>query len=531
MLSHQLPKSLKTLLLLVVSTSALFAQGHSPIEGIDRHVEAVQRAFEVPGLSVAIVKDGKIVLTRGYGLVKMKKPTQVNERTLFPIASNTKGVTAAALGILVDRGDLEWDQPVIDHLPAFQLSNPYVTREITVRDLLVHRSGLSLGAGDLLFWPPTSLTRKEIVQKLRYVPLTSSFRSRYAYDNVLYPVAGELIEAVSGMTWEDFLTQHIFKKVGMNRTRPNSEQAYRLRNRATPHARVDGKIQIVQPFDIDNVAPAGGIHSSAKEMAKWIKLLLNQGKLDDGTTLISKETMRELWTLVTPIPIGTQPPSLAALQSNFLGYALGFAVRDYRGHKMVTHTGGLPGFLSQVTMLPEQKLGVVVLTNQESGYAFRSITHWVLDQYLKVSDTDWLAAFKKSERDAQNRLKLTEARIETSRDTSSKPSLPLQQYANTYSDPWYGNIQISLIKKDHLALEFSHTEMLKGKLEHWQHDTFIVRWNQRELRADAYITFALNPEGTINHAKMKAVSPATDFSYDFHDLHLKPLRRNNPNLR
>jgi CubicO group peptidase (beta-lactamase class C family) len=526
MINHQLTNSLKALLLLAVSTSALIAQGQSPIEGLDRHIEAVQREFEVPGLSVAIVKDGKIVLTQGYGIVKMGKPTQVNEKTLFPIASNTKGVTATALGILVDRGELQWDQPVIDHLPAFQLSNPYVTREFTVRDLLVHRSGLSLGAGDLLFWPPTSLTRKEIVQKLRYVPLTSSFRSRYAYDNVLYPVAGELIEAVSGMTWEDFLIRNIFQKVGMNRTRPIAKQANILRNRATPHARVNGKIQIVQPFDIDNVAPAGGIHSSAEEMAKWIKVLLNQGQLDDGTQLISRETVRELWTLVTPIPIGTQPPSLAAMQSNFLGYALGFAVRDYRGHKMVSHTGGLPGFLSQVTMLPKQKLGIVVLTNQESGYAFRSITHWILDHYLNISDTDWLAAFKESERNAQIRLKQTEEKIETSRDESSRPSLPLKEYADTYIDPWYGNIQISLTKQDRLQLEFSHTEMLKGELEHWQHDTFIVHWHLRELRADAYITFALNPEGTINHAKMKAVSPATDFSYDFHDLHLKPTRRN-----
>jgi hypothetical protein len=310
----------------------------------------------------------------------------------------------------------------------------------------------------------------------------------------------------------------------MKRTRPNSEQAYRLRNRATLHARVNGKVQVAQPFDIDNVAPAGGIHSSAEEMAKWIKVLLNQGKLDDGTQLISKETVRELWTLVTPIPIGTQAPSLSAMQSNFLGCALGFAVRDYRGHKMVSHTGGLPGFVSQVIMLPKQKLGIVVLTNQESGYAFRSITHWVLDRYLNISDTDWLTAFKESERNARMRSKQTEARIETSRNESSKPSLPLTQYANTYTDPWYGNIQISLIKQDRLQLEFSHTEMLKGELEHWQHDTFIVRWHLRELRADAYITFALNPEGTINHAKMKAVSPSTDFSYDFHDLYLKPLR-------
>ena len=521
---HQVLYSLRTLLIFTISALTLAPQGKAAISGLDQHVAEVRNAFEVPGLSIAIVKDGQIALAQGYGVLEMGKSSKVDEETLFPIASNTKGVTAAALGILVDQGRVEWDQPVTRYLPTFQLSDPYVTREITVRDLLVHRSGLGLGAGDLLFWPPTSLSRKEIVQKLRHVPLTSSFRSRYAYDNVLYPVAGEVIEAVSGLTWEDFLTTHIFQKLEMNRTRPASKQANQLRNRATPHARVNGKVQSVQPFEIDNVAPAGGIHSSAEEMAKWVKLLLNQGALDNGSTLFSKKTASELWTLVTPIPIGTQTPALAALQSNFLGYALGFGVRDYRGHKMVSHTGGLPGFVSQVTMLPNQQIGVVVLTNQESGYAFRSITHWILDHFLNTKDTNWLAAFKESERSASERRRKSESQHAKSKTGRSTPSLPLQQYASIYNDAWYGDIIITESKPEQLAIKFSHTELLKGDLEHWQNDTFIIRWHLRELRADAYITFALNPEGTINHAKMKAVLPSTDFSYDFHDLHLKPIR-------
>lgn len=493
----------------------------APPANLDQMVLRVMKEFEVPGVSLAIVKDGSIVVSKGYGLRKLGQTQKVESKTLFPIASNTKGFTATALALLVEQEKIEWDAPVIQYLPWFQLEDPNVTREISVRDLLVHRSGLALGAGDLLFWPPTGYSRKELVRRLRHVPLSTSFRSHYAYDNVLYPVAGEVIEAVSGLTWESFVQNRILRRVGMTRSSSRGSTLISDGNHASPHARINGIVRPVEAFFIDNVNPAGGINSCADDMAKWLLLLLREGELSDGSTLFSKRTARELWTIVTPIPTSNPEPELAALRSNFRGYALGFSVKDYRGRKMVTHTGGLPGFLSMVSSLPELELGVAVLINQESGAAFRAITYSILDYYLKFSDTDWVTSFKTTDTRRRATTRAAEQRIATNRNTRSRPSLPLSNYSNTYNDAWYGDISITLENR-RLVIRFSKTPLLVGDLVHWQYDTFIAKWRNRELRADAFVSFNLTPEGTIDHAKMRAVSPATDFSFDFHHLNLKP---------
>src|SRR3954463_2786210 len=349
---------------------------------IDAVVQRAMTAFDVPGISLAIVKDGKVVVARGYGVRALGEPAAVDAQTLFGIASNTKAFTATALGLLVEEGKIRWDAPMIDYVPWFQLSDPYVTREMTVRDLLVHRSGLGLGAGDLLWWPASTYDRKEIMRRLRYIPLATSFRSAYAYDNVLYLVAGEIIEAVSGTTWEDFVATRILARVGMTTSNVRHSDAARGGNVATPHARVDGTVRPIAPFDSDNTNPAGGINSNAIDMAKWMIVQLGEGKLADGTALIQPATARQLTTIVTPIPVGAGAPELRELRPNFNGYGLGFGLRDYRGRKLVTHTGGLPGYVSKVAMLPELNLGIAVLTNQESGAAFESIVDHILDAYL-----------------------------------------------------------------------------------------------------------------------------------------------------
>src|SRR4051812_35852331 len=324
---------------------------------IDAVVQRAMAAFEVPGISLAIVKDGKVVVAKGYGVRALGQPAPVDAKTLFGIASNTKVFTATALGMLVDEGKIRWDAPVIDYVPSFQLSDPYVTREMTVRDLLVHRSGLGLGAGDLLWWPASTYDRKEIMRRLRYIPLATSFRSAYAYDNVLYLVAGEVIETVSGTSWEDFVATRILARVGMTTSNVRHSDAARGGNVATPHARVDGTVRPIAPLDSDNTNPAGGINSNAIDMAKWMLVQLAEGRLADGTALLQPATARQLTTLVTPMPIGTPPPELAALRPHFNGYGLGFNLRDYRGHKLITHTGGLPGYVSRVAMMPDAGLG------------------------------------------------------------------------------------------------------------------------------------------------------------------------------
>jgi CubicO group peptidase (beta-lactamase class C family) len=499
-------------------------QAQVPPKNLDSYVESVLKDFEVPGIALAIVKDGKVLVAKGYGVRKLGEAAKVDEHTLFGIASNSKAFTATALGILIEEGKLEWDAPVLRYLPWFRLSDPYVTRELTVRDLLVHRSGLGLGAGDLLWWPPSTYNRKEIAKRLQFIPLATSFRSTYAYDNVLYLIAGELIEAVSGQTWEDFVATRILAKVGMIDSKPRHSDATGGGNIATTHARIDGKVQPVNPFASDNTNPAGGINSSATDMAKWLMTQLDSGRVADGTRLFSRQTSAQLWRIITPLPIGNPLPELAALRANFNGYALGFEVRDYRGYKLVQHTGGLPGYVSKVAMIPELKLGVAVLTNQETGAAFESIVYFVLDHFLSAPKMDWLAAYKSRYDGQAAMLAQMEKQVFAKRDTASRPPLPLASYAGTYTDAWYGDVTISL-EKGQLAIRFDHTPSLVGDLEHWQYDTFIAKWKDRELRADAFVTFSLNPDGSIDQVKMKAVSPATDFSFDFQDLLLKPAKR------
>jgi CubicO group peptidase (beta-lactamase class C family) len=490
---------------------------------LDAWVQRTMTAFEVPGISLAVVKDGRVVVAKGYGVRKLGAAEPVDARTLFGIASNTKVFTATALGILVDEGKIRWDAPVIDYVPWFQMSDPYVTREMTVRDLLVHRSGLGLGAGDLLWWPASTYNRKEIAQRLRYLPLATSFRSAYAYDNVLYLVAGEVIEAVSGQAWEDFVQSRILAKVGMSSSNVRHSDARKGGNVATPHAPVDGKVRPIAAFDSDNTNPAGGINSNAEDMAKWLLVQLSEGRLAGGTALIEPATHRQLGTLVTPIPIGDGPPELRDLRPSFNGYGLGLGVRDYRGHKLLTHTGGLPGYVSKVAMIPDARLGIAILTNQESTAAFEAIADHIMDGYLGAPASDWIAAFQAIEKRGAAAAASSTQTAGATRDAASKPSLPLEKYAGQYRDVWYGDVTIASAAGG-LTIKFDRTPLLTGKLEHWQHDTFVARWTDRELRADAFVTFALNPDGTIDTVKMRAVSPDTDFSFDFQDLLFKRLR-------
>ena len=490
---------------------------------LDTWVQRAMTTFEVPGISLAIVKDGRAVGTKGYGVRRLGAPEPVDARTLFGIASNTKVFTATALGILVDEGKIRWDAPVIDYVPWFQMSDPYVTREMTVRDLLVHRSGLGLGAGDLLWWPASTYNRKEIARRLRYVPLATSFRSAYAYDNVLYLVAGEVIEAVSGQSWEDFISSRILARVGMSGSNVRHSDATKAGNVAAPHAPVDGKVRPIAPFDSDNTNPAGGINSNAEDMAKWLIVQLAEGKLADGSALIAPATARQLSTLVTPIPIGQGPPELKDLRPNFQGYGLGLGIRDYRGRKLLTHTGGLPGYVSRVAMIPEAGLGIAILTNQESTAAFEAIATHIMDAYLGAPTADWIATYEAIEKRNSAANASTTQSATAARAAGSKPSLALDRYAGRYRDAWYGDITIASAGSG-LTIKFDRTPLLAGALEHWQHDTFIARWTSRELRADAFVTFALDADGNIDTVKMRAVSPDTDFSYDFQDLLFRRLR-------
>lgn len=513
------------ILLLVFLLSSFLSPAQQLPRDLDAFVKKVMDTFRVPGLSLAIVKDGKVLLTKGYGVKEVGGTNKVDAHTLFCIASNSKAFTATALGMLVEAGEIKWEDPVIDYLPWFRMSNPYVTKNITIRDLLVHRSGLGLGASDLLQFPPSDYSRREMTEKLRFVPLKTSFRSTFAYDNILYLVAGEVIHAVSGMTWEDFIKTHILETTGMTESIDRISQFGRQANAAVSNIPFEGKIIANPGFSNNELTdasnPAGGIASNAVDMSKWLLTQLDSGRAPNGTKLFTPAVTHALWNMVTPIPISKISPLLEPEQKHFFGYGLGFFLQDYRGHKMVTHTGGLAGFVSKVTMIPGLNLGICILTNQESGAAFMSLTNHLLDYYMHVPPFDWLAGYKKliDMRDAYYHK--MDKNQQTSRDSTAGPSLPLQKYEGAYHDAWYGDILIKW-ENHHLIMQFSHTPGLTGKMIHWQYDTFIVRWNDRQLRADAFVTFSLNPNGSIREARMKAVSPATDFSYDFQDLLLLP---------
>jgi CubicO group peptidase (beta-lactamase class C family) len=509
----------------LLCAAPLVVAAQQPPPDFDRYVQRVMQTFTVPGLSVAIVKDGKVVLARGYGVRRMGDAAPVDAHTRFGIASNTKLFTATALALLVEEGKVEWDKPVTTYLPWFAMSDPYVTHEMTVRDLLVHRSGLGLGAGDLLWWPPSTYNRKEIARRIRYIPLATSFRSTYAYDNVLYLIAGEVIEAVSGLSWEDFVRSRILKKIGMTDSDVRHSGATEKGNVAGTHAEVNDTVRPVDPFASDNTNPAGGIMASAADMAKWMMVQLDSGRVAGGSRLFTPASAKQLWREVTPTPTSEVPPgmeALAHLRPTMSGYALGLNVRDYRGQILRQHTGGLPGYLSKVAMIPDLRLGVAVLTNQESGAAFESIVYRVLDHYIGVKAPDYPALFQQLRERNRQKLRQAEQKAATSRDSTSGPALPLAKYAGIYRDPWYGDVKISE-ENGALAIRFTRTPVLVGDLVHWQHDTFLARWRDRELRADAYATFWLNPDGTVHQLRLVPASEEVDFSFDFQDLVLKPV--------
>jgi CubicO group peptidase (beta-lactamase class C family) len=488
-------------------------------QDVDAVVERARQAFEVPGIAVAIVKDGRVVLSKGYGVRRLGEPAPVTPRSLFRIASNTKAFTTAALAMLVDEGKLRWDDRVVDHIPAFQMWDPYVTREMTVRDLLTHRSGLGLGAGDLMFWPATDFTRDQILARIRFLKPTSSFRSRYAYDNLLYLVAGQMIPPITGKTWEQFVQQRIFDPLGMAHTNASTAVLASSPDAAAPHARADGRLVALPQTDHDNNAPAGSINSCVEDLAKWMLL-----QLSHGGKLFSAKQSKEMWSPQTILPINDlpkgAPEALLDTQPQFNAYGLGWMLRDYRGHKMVYHTGVLAGYVSRTTLIPDLNLGIVVLTNQEEDGAHAAIARTVVDRYLGAPATDWVSAYRELARLEAAEGAAEERRAAGTRNTASRPSLPLARYAGRYRDPWYGDIVVEE-RNGKLAIQFSHTRQLAGDLEHWQYDTFIARWRDRTLGADAYVTFSLGADGAIEGARIKPVSPLTDFSFDFQDLDLR----------
>jgi CubicO group peptidase (beta-lactamase class C family) len=483
---------------------------------IDATVTRAMKAFQVPGMAVGIVKDGKLLYAKGYGVRELAKPGQVDADTLFQIGSNTKAFTAAALALLVDEGKIHWDDKVIDFLPQFRMQDPYVTREFTIRDLLTHRSGLGMGAGDLMFFPATDLSRDEIIHGLRYLKPVSGFRSKYDYDNLLYMVAGQIIPAVTGKSWEDFITERILDPLQMKPCAANYGRILDHSNVAAPHVVNKGELKAIPVVNMDVIGPAGTINCSINGMAKWLETQLAAGKTPTGQQLFSAERGEEMWTMNTVIPVN---PLLSEMyHTHFNGYALGWEVQDLFGYERVAHTGGVLGSVTWVTMVPELKLGVLVFTNQESGIAMNVVGNQILDAYVNAPRRDWvkigLAYGAKRDTDAK-RIEDAAAKIA---ESAGAPTLPLDAYVGTYRDPWRGEATVHR-ENEQLILKISRTKSLEGPLTPYSGNIFIVHWKDQTLNADAYVRFDQGYDTKITEMTMQAVSPATDFSFDFQDLH------------
>jgi CubicO group peptidase (beta-lactamase class C family) len=496
--------------------SAVAAQEPTAAE-IDELAERAMVAFATPGIAIGVVKDGELVYAKGHGVRDIRRPDPVDPDTIFQIASLTKAFTAAALGILVDEGKLHWDDPVIDHLPDFRMYDPWVTREFTIRDLLTHRSGLGLGAGDLLFWPRAVSTRTEILKALRHLKPETSFRTAYAYDNLLYVIAGEVVAVVSGVPWEDFVETRIMAPLEMSECRSLPSRVEGHPNRATPHVVVDGELQTTFFSRGGASAPAGAINCNVSGLAKWAAMHLEGGELPDGGRLLQEETHEELWKPMTLLPVSDGAREHG--RTHFAAYALGWALQDFRGYLHVSHGGGLQGMTTHIALLPEKKVAVVALTNQMTR-ASRAITSEILNAYISDTPEDWVKVYETqtAERGDQARRVVEEAFA--NRDADSTPTLPLASYVGTYRDSWYGDVIVEG-GSDGLIMRFSRSQLLNGALEHFQYDTFVARWHDRSLFGDAYATFTIGTQGEVEAIRMKAVSPATDFSFDFHDLDLR----------
>lgn len=517
-------RHLLALPLLALATPALA----DPPAGLAAKVEALRKATGAPGIAVAIVEHGKTTLAQGWGVRKLGESARVDADTIFQTGSTGKAFTAAALAILVDQGKLGWDDKVIDHMPWFRMYDPWVTREITVRDLLVHRSGLGLGAGDLLFVPRGSLSRKETVKRVAHIKPATSFRSSYAYDNILYMVAGQLIEEVSGKTWEQFMTQEVLERGGMKSATATYEARWATRDRAFPHARIGGVVRGDGPNSVLDereelgraAMPAGGLALSANDLAQWLKIQLGHGALPGGGRLFSAAQAAEMWKGVTLQPITPLPGGLAPLTPKFSSYALGWEVEEYRGARIISHGGGVFGSITHILLLPDQEVGIAVVVNSEEVALLRGVAHLLVDHYLGVPDQDWPARFGAF---MTQRIEGGKAALASFKAAPAKvgPSLSLERYAGTYRDPWYGDVAVTS-GADGLRIDFKTTPRMAGKLVHWQYDTFVTRFDDKAIEP-AYVTFALDADGKVSRVSMKAESPIADFSYDYHDLDLRPV--------
>lgn len=511
---------IKFFILLFLISSICFAQIEE--KKLDELIQNTLKTFDVPGISVGIIKDGKTIYSKGFGVRSLTTKQEMTDETLVGIASNSKGFTGTALAILVDEGKLSFDDKVSKFIPEFQMFDPYASQEVTIKDLLTHRAGLGLGQGDLMFFPEGgTLTIDEIIHNVRYLKPENSFRNTFDYNNIMFIVAGEVITRITGLSWAEFIEQKIMKPVGMTASYGsyNRAKAANVSNLIDAHAPINGKAVAI-PHDWNETGnAAGGIISNIKDLTTWADFLMNSFTTKDGKKLVTDKQIQQLWNLQTPLTVALKNP----YDSNFSGYGLGWFLTDVKGHKQVYHTGGLIGTVTQFTLIPDMKLGIIVLTNQQNGAAFNTITNTIKDSYLGVEERDWLKLY--SERTAKKEAEYEKGKAEIFAKSDafkkdSKSQIKNEQILGTYTDNWFGDIIISNEGKS-LRIFCKTSPRLKGELLPYSPNVMLLKWDDRSYDADVFVNFQLDENGKAQGMKLKPISEITDFSFDFEDLDLK----------
>lgn len=458
-----------------------------PIRDLDAYTAKAVADWKVPGLAIAVVKDGRIVFAKGYGVRELGKPAPIDTQTLFAIGSTTKAMTAASLGMLVDEGKLKWDDRVTKLLPGFQLADPYVTRELTVRDLLTHRAGL--GNADVL-WYRSDNSAAEVIRRLRFAEPAYSMRSSFIYQNIMYAVAGEVLATASGMPWEQFVRTRIFAPLGMPNTVPLGDSLRGRTDVASPHYRFGDTIRVISNASVDAVASAGAVWASVADMARWMRFVLDSGRVN-GKRLLKAETFAELLkpeTMVTPAEFY---PTASLTKPHWTTYSFGWFQEDYSGRMVQFHTGSIDGMVAIIGLIPDEKLGVYVLANLDHAEVRHALMYRVFDAYLGNPPRDWSADLLKLYGGLRASDDSARRRTEARRIPNTHPSLSLDQYAGTYADSLVGNVVVS-VESGKLRLRASSTHA--GTLEHWEYDIFRLRWDNA-WEGSSFATFTIGRDG------------------------------------
>jgi CubicO group peptidase (beta-lactamase class C family) len=474
---------------LLLPLASLQAQTDQPARQLDTYTAQAVRDWGTVGLAISVVKDGRVVFAKGYGVRELGKPGAVDSATLFAIGSTTKAMTAAAIGMLVDEGKVRWDDPVTKHIPNFQMYDPWATREVTVRDLLTHRAGLP--NADYL-WYANANSTAEILRRVRFIPPAYSPRSSFIYQNVMYAAAGQVIANVSGMSWEDFVRTRIFAPLKMERTVPLLSQASTMPNVGSPHDRIDDTLRVIQNASVDPVAAAGSVWSSVSDMAKWMRFILDSGRVD-GKTLIKPTTVGELLKPQQPVPAGQFYPTARLTKPHWMTYALGWFQQDYEGRAVSYHTGSIDGMVAIIGLIPAERLGVYVLANTDHAEVRHALMWKAFDLWgpNRTTSRDWSSDLRALYGQQATTAAAAAKAAAAKRVAGTKPTLPIARYLGVYADSLYGETTVTSAG-DVLRIRVG---TLEGTLEHWQYDTFRIRWDRR-WAGTTLATFMIDASGS-----------------------------------